>query len=155
MSPRRKRKFCPTLVVQLLSHVGLSETPLTIAHQAPLSVGFPRQQYRSRLSFPSPEDLPDPGIKADSPVLQAKFFTTEPPAKPSSLLRVIQKKKEKRAGNDQEIWNKQRRGGLCSIHKFRLVEKVSCEQTQEDQKFNKGKIWQNFSDGQNPKAKVP
>ena len=44
-------------------------TPWTIAHQAPLSVGFPRQEYWSGL--PSPEDLPDPGIESVSPALQA------------------------------------------------------------------------------------
>ena len=47
---------------QLLSHAQLFETPWTIACQAPLSMGgFPRQEYRSGLSFPSPGDLPDPG----------------------------------------------------------------------------------------------
>ena len=55
-------------------------TPWTVAHQAPLSVGFPRQEYWSGL--PSPEDLPNPGIEPDSPALQADFFTAEPPGKP-------------------------------------------------------------------------
>ena len=45
-------------------------TPWTVAHQAPLSVGFPRQEYWSGL--PSPEDLPDPGIKPASPALHQK-----------------------------------------------------------------------------------
>ena len=47
------------------------ETPWTIAHQAPLPTGFPRQEYWSGLPFPSPGDLPDPGIKPMSPALQA------------------------------------------------------------------------------------
>ena len=46
-------------------------TPWTIAHQIPLSVGFSRQEYCSGLPFPSPRDLPDPGIKPGSPALQA------------------------------------------------------------------------------------
>ena len=46
-------------------------TPRTIVHQAPLSMGFPRQQYCSGLPFPSPGDLPNPGIKLWSPALQA------------------------------------------------------------------------------------
>ena len=47
------------------------ETLWTVAHQAPLSMGFPRQEYWSGLPFPSPVDLPDPGIKPWSPALQA------------------------------------------------------------------------------------
>ena len=46
-----------------LSHVQLFVTPWTVAHHAPLSMGFSRQEYLSGLSFPSPGDLPDPGIK--------------------------------------------------------------------------------------------
>ena len=46
----------------------------TVAHQAPLSMGFPRQEYWSVLPFPSPGDLPDPGIKSASPALQAGYL---------------------------------------------------------------------------------
>ena len=52
-------------------------TPWTIDRQAPLSMGFPRQEYWSGLSFPSPGDLPNPGIKPESPESQENFFTTE------------------------------------------------------------------------------
>ena len=56
----------------------------TVACQAALAVGFPRQEYWSRLLFASPGDLPNPGIKPASPALQGGFFlTTEPPGKPS------------------------------------------------------------------------
>ena len=48
-----------------------SATPWTIAHQGPLSMGFSRQEYWSRLPLPSPRDLPDPGIEPGSPALQA------------------------------------------------------------------------------------
>ena len=47
-------------------------TSWTVAHQAPLSMGFPRQEYWSGLPFPSPEDLPDPGTESVSPPLQAE-----------------------------------------------------------------------------------
>ena len=55
----------------------------TVAHQAPLSVEFSRQEYWSGLPFSSPEDLPDPGIKPMFPALAGGFFTTEPPEKPN------------------------------------------------------------------------
>ena len=48
-----------------------SVTPWTAAHQAPLSMGFPRHEYWSGLPFPSPGDLPDPGTDSESPALQA------------------------------------------------------------------------------------
>ena len=56
-------------VVKLLSCVRLFATPWTVAHQAPPSMGFSRQEYWNGLPFPSPEDLPDPGIKSGSPAL--------------------------------------------------------------------------------------
>ena len=52
--------------------------------QAPLPMEFPRQEYWSGLPFPSPGDLPDPGIKPTSPALAGKFFTTEPPGQGST-----------------------------------------------------------------------
>ena len=64
-------------------------TPWTVAHQASLSMGFPRQEFWSGLPFPSPGDLPDPGIKPASPALAGGFFTTEPPGKPSKGCRII------------------------------------------------------------------
>ena len=56
---------------ELISHVQLSGTPWTAAYQAPLSMGFSRQEHCSGLPFPSPGDLPDPRIKPESPALQA------------------------------------------------------------------------------------
>ena len=56
--------------------------PWTVAHQAPLSMGFPRQEYWSEESFPPPGDLPDPGIESVSPVFIGEIFSTEPPTKP-------------------------------------------------------------------------
>ena len=54
----------------------------TIAHQAPLSMGFSRQEYWSGLPFPPLGDLPDPRIEPASPVLAGRFFTTKLPGKP-------------------------------------------------------------------------
>ena len=50
--------------------------PWIIAYEAPLAMQFPRQEYLSGLPFPSPEDLPNPGIKPGSPALAGGFFTT-------------------------------------------------------------------------------
>ena len=68
--------------VKSLSCVQLFATPWTVAYQAPLSMGFSRQEYWSGLPFPSPGDLPNPGIKLESPTLQADALTSEPPGKP-------------------------------------------------------------------------
>ena len=63
---------------QLLSRARLFVTPWIVAHQASLSMGFPRQEYWSGLPFPSPEDLPYPGIESRSPALQADSLLSEP-----------------------------------------------------------------------------
>ena len=57
-------------------------TPWAVAHQAPLAMGISRQEYWSRLLFPSSGDVPNPGIKPASPVLTGRFIITEPPRKP-------------------------------------------------------------------------
>ena len=64
-------KLCPTLA-----------TSWTVVCQAPLSMGFSRQEYWSRLPFPFPGDLPDPGIELVSPALAGGFFIAKPPGKP-------------------------------------------------------------------------
>ena len=74
-------------LVQSLSHVRLFATLWTVAHQAPPSMGFSRQEYWSGLPFPSPGDLPDPGIEPRSPTLQADALTSEPPGKPEGWKR--------------------------------------------------------------------
>ena len=57
-------------------------TPRTVAHQAPLSMGFLKQEYWSGLPFSFPGDLPDLRIEPASPALAGRFFTTESPVKP-------------------------------------------------------------------------
>ena len=71
-------------LVKSLSHVQLFEIPWTVAYKAPLSMGFSRKEYWSGLPFPSPGDLPDPGIKPGSSTLQADALPSEPPGKPHS-----------------------------------------------------------------------
>ena len=66
----------PLRALLLFSSFSYVATPWTVAHQAPLSMGFPRQEYWSRLPFPSPGNLPDPGIEPKSPALTDGFFTT-------------------------------------------------------------------------------
>ena len=69
---------------KLLSHVQLFATPWTVAYQAPPSMGFSRQKYWSGLPFPSPGDLPDPGMEPRSPTFQADTLTSEPTGKPAT-----------------------------------------------------------------------
>ena len=63
-----------------------SETPWTVVRQAPLSMGFPREEYWSELSFPSPGDLPNAELTPMSPALAGRFFTTESPGKSENVL---------------------------------------------------------------------
>ena len=73
--------------VKSLSRVRLFVTPWTVAYQAPQSMEFSRLESWSGLPFPTPEDLPDPGIKPVSPALAGGFFTIEPPRKPTVTKR--------------------------------------------------------------------
>ena len=68
------------------SVVSDSAIPRTIARQAPLSMGFPRQEYWRGLPFPPPGDLPNPGIEPTALALAGGFSTTSPPEKPSIAL---------------------------------------------------------------------
>ena len=75
---------------QSLSHLPLFATSWAAGLQAPLSMGFPRQEYWSGLPFPSPEDLPYPGIEPVSPALAGGLFTTEPPEmSPNSFIQSL------------------------------------------------------------------
>ena len=82
-----KETYVALLCRAVLSHVRLFETPWTVARQAPLSLGFPRQEYWDGLPFPSPGGLHNPGIKpVSSPASAGGFFIFEPPRKPQHLL---------------------------------------------------------------------
>ena len=65
-------------------------TSWTVVHQAPPSMGFPRQEYWRGLPFPSPGVLPDPGIESMSPALAGRFFTTESSGKPQEYVSIFQ-----------------------------------------------------------------
>ena len=71
--------------VKSLSRVRLFATLWTVAYQAPPSMGFSRQECWSGLPFPSPGDLPNPGIEPGSPALQADALPSEPPGKPNRI----------------------------------------------------------------------
>ena len=80
------------LGAQVLSHVRHFAVLWTVARQAPLLMGFPRQECWSGLPLPTPGDLPDPGIKHTSPVspaLPGRFFTTAPPGSPNPHRTVV------------------------------------------------------------------
>ena len=73
--------------MKFLSHVRLFAIPRTVASQVPPSKGFSRQEYWSGLLFPSPGDLPNPGIEPGSPALEADALPSEPPGKLYQSLR--------------------------------------------------------------------
>ena len=82
-----------SLTVCVLSNSVMSElfaTPWTVAHQAPLSLGFSRQECWSELPFPSPEDFPDPWIELRSPALQADSLPSQPSEKLISVIISFQ-----------------------------------------------------------------
>ena len=96
----------------VLSHVQLSATPWTVAHQPPLSMEFSRQEHWSGLPFPPPGDLPNPVIKPTSPALAGGFFTAEllrnkvTPNKNLYLICKFFKEKESSYLNKYTIFNK-------------------------------------------------
>ena len=69
------------MCAQLLSCVQLFVIPWTVSHQAPLFIGYSRQEYQSGLPFLSPGDRPTLGIEPMSPALAGGFFTTVPPGR--------------------------------------------------------------------------
>ena len=75
--------------VKSLSCVGLFATLWSVAHQAPLSMEFPRQEYWSGLPCPSPGDFPNPGIKPGSPALQADSLASESPGEVWLIYNVV------------------------------------------------------------------
>ena len=91
MSSNQGRKYKNVIIT--LNHVQLFETSWSVAHQAPLSMEFSRQEYWSGLPFPSPGDLPDPGGESGSPALQADSLLSEPQRKPPRIRGDVEEKK--------------------------------------------------------------
>ena len=92
----RVEKVCPCTIkylncvcVSVAQSYPTIATPWTVAHQAPLSKGFSRQEYWRGLPFPSPGDLPDPGIEPTFPALQVDSLLSEPPGKPQECSYII------------------------------------------------------------------
>ena len=84
-----------SVVQRVNQSLRLFATPWSVPHQAPLSMGFSRQEYWSGLPFPSPGNLPDSGVKPESPALEGGFLTTEPPGKcPRFTLLIIENHKK-------------------------------------------------------------
>ena len=81
--------------VKSLSRVWLFAIPWTVVYQASLSMGFSRQEYWSGLPFPSPGDLPVPGMEPRSPALQADALPSEPPGKPKPVKVEVKRDTEK------------------------------------------------------------
>ena len=81
----------------LFSHVQLSVILWTVAHQASLSIGFPSQEYWNGLPYPSPGDLPNPGIEPMSPALAGGFFTT------SAAWKAPQRKPHNETGSKTDL----------------------------------------------------
>ena len=90
MNKKTRIALAQTLMkVKSLSCVRLFATPWTVAYEAPRSVGFSRQEYWSGLPFPSPGDLPNPGIEPGSPALQTDALPSEPLGKPQTLMSTL------------------------------------------------------------------
>ena len=84
----RKLDVLCVYVCSSLSSVQLFVIRWTVAHQAPLSVEFSRQEYQSEQPIPSSGDLPDPGVKPKSPALQADSLPSKPPGSPRSAIQT-------------------------------------------------------------------
>ena len=115
----RRQVQCPEVdllavfKVKSLSHVQLFATPWTLARQASLSMGLSRQECYSGLPFPSPGDLPEPGIKRGSPALQADSLLLEPAGKPWLLCsRSITKARVGRTSAGGRRWRRSVYGKL-------------------------------------------
>ena len=107
-----KRPIQPVLV--LAAHLCLTlVTPWTVARQAPLPMEFCRQEYRKGLPFPSPGDLPDPGIKPRPPALQGDSLASEPP--PLYPHQLLSEPPEGAESNEKVTWDE--RGKMGKIMK--------------------------------------
>ena len=93
------------------NRVRLFATLWTVAHQAPLFMGFSRQEYWSRFPFPSPGDLPNPEIEPKSPALEADALTSKPPGKKNGMDESICRARIEMQMLRMDIWTWQVEGG--------------------------------------------
>ena len=112
-------------VVKSLSSVQLFVTPWTVAYQAPPSMEFSRWDYWSGLQFPTPGDLPDPGMEPGSPTLQVDSLPTEPPVAPIKSCKTSRKASVlKRGSSLSRSWILCKRN--LSVFQFSSVQSLSC-----------------------------
>ena len=81
--------YCCVYMLRCFSCGTFSVTPWTVACQAPRSMGFSRQEYWRGLPFPTPGNLPDPGVEPASLAMAGWFFTIEPPGKPEERMLLL------------------------------------------------------------------
>ena len=115
-----------TQCAQLLSCVWPFATPRTVAHQAPLSKEFSRQEYWSGFPFPPPGNLPDPGIEPTSlvsPALAGGFFTIMPHGKPKQLDTYMQKNFKKHSRHKSHTLKNELKMDL-NVKTIKLLEKT-------------------------------
>ena len=105
--------------MRLLSHVQLFVTPRTVAHQAPLSMGFSRQEYWSGLPFPPTGNLSDPGIKSVNPALAGGFFTIALPGKPMNCRTLDSLTMSWKSSVKRNYWTSMKINSLLLIRKHR------------------------------------
>ena len=113
------------------SHVWLLATPWTIAHQAPLSIGFSRKEYWSGLPYPPPGDLPHPGIEPRSPAWTGRFFTTETPGKPRRMRWGSSKKEQCKCSGQRKQPVQRPCGGQEQVSFKNLQEGSWCQGRQQ------------------------
>ena len=102
------RLASPDIMLSHVSHAGLSVTSWTVGRQAPLSMDFSRQEYWSGLPFPSPGDLPDPGIEPESPYLRHWQAGSLPLAPPGKLWHCLMSRRCQITGTQKEAWSQGR-----------------------------------------------
>ena len=141
-----KRCWMPCVCVCLLGCVRIFVTPWNVVRQTSLSMGFSRQGYYSGLLFPSPGDLPDPGIEPASPAspaLAGGLFTSEPPGKCTEcfghLLSEIFKK-----GNRTTIYNSFYIEFACGKVILYKVSKMKCRNNYSIRFENLHQLFQMF-----------
>ena len=100
--------------VKLLSHVWFFATPWTVAYKAPLFMEFSRQEYWRGLPFPSPGDLPHPGIEPGSPALQADALLSKPSiTRMEKISGGAEDRHSKRSAWDKSDWHCQQASNRC------------------------------------------
>ena len=120
--------------------------PCSIAHQIPLSMGFVRQEYWSGLPFPSPGNLPDPGIEPRSLTLRADSLPSEPPLKPTKVKWAL---RVEHSSNRFSVFMKQNIREfslcLCVFYSLSLPHPPPCVRMHGESSLGRNNSYQNFT----------